>query len=211
MTTVFIIAIVIFSAVIHEVAHGFMAYKLGDHTAKLAGRLTLNPLKHLDPFGSLILPFFLSLLPGGIIFGWAKPVPYNPFNLKNPEKDSAKIALAGPLSNLFLALFFGIVVRFFPTLNFLPSDFVFTFYSFLTFVVIINISLAIFNLVPLPPLDGSKVAQFLIPDKFYKLKAFFNENNLYGMLILLIFIFFGFSFLSPIIRSIFKLFTGINF
>jgi Zn-dependent protease len=208
MLTFFAIIIVILSAVIHEVSHGFVAYKLGDPTAKLAGRLTLNPLKHLDPFGSIILPIFLSLIPGGIIFGWAKPVPYNPFNLKNPEKGAAQIALAGPLSNFILAFLFGVVVRL--TFN-SPSPFLNNVNFLATLIVMINITLGVFNLVPIPPLDGAKVLQYLIPDRFYKIKIFLNENNLYGWFLLMIFILVGFSFITPLINFIFKLLTGVNF
>ena len=208
MLTFFVIIIVIFSAVIHEVSHGFVAYKLGDPTAKLAGRLTLNPLKHLDLFGSIILPIFLSLMPGGIIFGWAKPVPYNPFNLKDPEKGAAQIAFAGPVSNFVLALLFSVIVR----LTFNTSSPFLNNVNFLaTLIVIINITLGVFNLIPFPPLDGAKVLQYLVPDKFYKLKLFLNENNLYGWFLLVIFIFVGFSLITPIINFIFKIFTGINF
>lgn len=210
MTTIFVILIVLFSAVIHEVAHGLTAYKLGDNTAKLAGRLTLNPIKHIDPFGSIILPFLISLLPGNFIIGWAKPVPYNPFNLKNPEKGAAQIAFAGPLSNILIAILFGIIIRIINTSSIPLNDFTSQFYSFLILIVLINISLAIFNLIPIPPLDGSKIMQFLIPEKFYSLKAFFSENNPYGFFILIIFIFFGISFISPIVRFLFNLFTGIQ-
>jgi Zn-dependent protease len=210
---IYAIIIVIFSAVIHEVAHGFVAYKLGDPTAKLAGRLTLNPLKHLDPFGSILLPFLLSLMPGNIIFGWAKPVPYNPYNLKNPEKMTAYIAVAGPLSNIFLAILFAFFSRIISSSSF---TFLFPYYLInnlnylLSIIVMINITLAIFNLLPIPPLDGSKIARFLIPQKFHSLKRFFDEDNYYGWIILLIFIFFGYSLIFPVIHFIFKLLLGIS-
>ncbi len=204
--TIFGIIVLIFSAVIHEVSHGFIADKLGDPTARLSGRLTLNPLKHLDPFGSVILPILLSLIPGGIIFGWAKPVPYNPYNLKDPEKGAAKIALAGPLSNLVLALIFSIVFRItaaetggiFYNLNELSG-----------IIVLINIVLGVFNMVPIPPLDGAKVITAVIPDRAYKVKRFLSENNPYGWIILIAFIFFGLSVIDPVISFLFKIFTGV--
>src|SRR3989338_121736 len=109
---IFQVAILVMSVVIHEVSHGFMAYALGDSTAKYAGRLTLNPIPHIDPFGSIILPFILSLLPGGMVFGWAKPVPYNPYNLRDQKWGPGLVAAVGPVSNLFVALVFGLVIRF---------------------------------------------------------------------------------------------------
>lgn len=204
-TAIFGIIILIFSAVIHEVSHGFVADKLGDPTARLSGRLTLNPLKHLDPFGSVILPILLSLIPGGIIFGWAKPVPYNPYNLKDPEKGAAKIAAAGPLSNFALAFIFGIVFRLtagyggtLGNLNQLAG-----------IIVAINVLLGVFNLVPIPPLDGAKVLTAALPDTAWKIKRFLAENNPYGWFILIGFIFFGFSVIYPIISFIFRIFTGV--
>ncbi|MEK7169432.1 MAG: site-2 protease family protein [Patescibacteria group bacterium] len=203
---VFQIIILIFSAVIHEVSHGFMAEKLGDPTARDAGRLTLNPLKHLDPVGSVFLPLILSLVPGGIIFGWAKPVPYNPYNLKNPEKGAALIAAAGPLSNLAIAVVLSIVYR----LVGLAGGETFAVLSYLiSIIVVINIVLAVFNLIPIPPLDGAKVATFLIPDSAGVFKRFFDERNPYGWLILIILIFTGLPFLGPIVSVIAGFLLGV--
>ena len=109
-TIIFSIAVLVMSVVVHEVAHGSIAYALGDPTAKMAGRLTLNPIKHIDPFGSIIVPLILAMIPGGMIFGWAKPVPYNPYNLKAGKYGPAYVALAGPVSNFFLDLIFGLFV-----------------------------------------------------------------------------------------------------
>lgn len=206
MKTIFIILVIIFSAVIHEFLHGFVANKLGDNTAKLLGRLTLNPIKHLDLFGSIILPLLLSLIPGGIIFGWAKPVPYNPLNLKNPEKGAAQIAAAGPLGNLLIAFIIGLIVRLFNL--FPPSSFLLNLNSLLLIIVYINITLAIFNLMPIPPLDGSKVIKYFIPGKFYKFKFLFSDQNPMGIIAIMVFIFWGFSLIYPLIRFIFKVFTG---
>ncbi len=158
----FLYIVIVISAVIHECAHGATAYYLGDPTAKDAGRLTLNPLVHMDLFGTVILPVFL-LLTGGIFIGYAKPVPYNPDNLKDKKYGSLKVALAGPLSNLFIALVFGLFLRFFSGTILANEVIPPTFLSFITTIVIINIALALFNLIPFPPLDGSKVLYDLSP------------------------------------------------
>jgi Zn-dependent protease len=203
---VFQIIVFIFSAVIHEVSHGFMAEKLGDPTARLAGRLTLNPLKHLDPFGSVILPLMLSFVPGGVIFGWAKPVPYNPYNLKNPERGAAFIAAAGPLSNLAAAVGLSVVYH---LLGLVTSDILLLARDLIGVMVFINVVLAVFNLIPIPPLDGAKVAQFLIPDSAGGLKYFFRENNPYGWVLLLALIFVGLPLLAPIVSAISGFLLGI--
>jgi len=158
----FLYIIIVISAVFHEYSHGFVAYYLGDDTAKNAGRLTLNPLVHMDLFGTVILPLFL-LFTGGIFIGYAKPVPYNPDNLRDKKYGSLKVAIAGPLSNLFIALVFGLFLRFFSasilTSNIIPPIFV----SLIALVALINIWLALFNMIPFPPLDGSKVFFDLFP------------------------------------------------
>ncbi len=197
--TIFQIIVLIFSAVIHEVSHGFMAEKLGDPTARLAGRLTLNPLKHLDPFGSVMLPLLLSLVPSGVIFGWAKPVPYNPLNLKNPEKGAALIAAAGPLSNFAIAIGLSAVYH---LLGFANGGTLLVLRDLVGLIVLINIVLAVFNLIPIPPLDGAKVIVAILPDSARGLKSFFYEGNPYGWVILLAFIFVGMPFLSPIVSAI---------
>lgn len=203
---IFQIIVLILSVVVHEVSHGFMAEKLGDPTARLAGRLTLNPLKHLDLFGSFLLPLILSLVPGGIIFGWAKPVPYNPMNLKNPEKGAALIAAAGPLSNFGIAIGLSAVYH---LLGLATNDTLLAARDLIGLIVLINVALAVFNLVPIPPLDGAKVATALLPDSARGIKYFFRENNPYGWAILLAFIFIGMPFLSPIIYSIIGFLLGI--
>src|SRR3989344_2917234 len=149
METLFFLIVLIFSVVIHEVSHGYVADKMGDPTARLAGRLTLNPISHLDPIGSFLVPL-LSYTFGGFVFGWAKPVPYNPFALKNPKVAAGKIAAAGPLSNFTLALVFGLLIRLAGTpfgTVLLPVA------SFFVIIVTVNIMLGVFNLVPIPPLD----------------------------------------------------------
>lgn len=201
--TVFEFVVLLFSAVLHEVAHGFMAEKLGDDTARRAGRLTLNPLVHIDPFGSILLPVVLYIASGGaFFFAAAKPVPYDPRNLKNPRSGSAKIALAGPLTNLFLALVFGIAVRVGIFLD-APSLFI----SLLAVIVYLNIVLAIFNLIPIPPLDGSRVLFAALPPSRTTFRvAYFLER--YGIIIVFAFAFFGFSLLLPAMGYLFGMFTG---
>ena len=155
------LAILLFSVVIHELAHGYMAYWLGDPTAKLAGRLSANPIVHIDPLGSIIVPALMVLSTGaaasaglGQMFaiGWAKPVPYNPYNLTDQKWGEAKIAFAGPAANLILATVFAGVLALAPVLG-LPS----TFAELAIQVIYLNVFLALFNLLPLPPLDGSKI------------------------------------------------------
>ncbi|RJQ29554.1 site-2 protease family protein [Candidatus Parcubacteria bacterium] len=203
---IFQLAVFIFSVMVHEISHGYVAERLGDPTARLAGRLTLNPLVHLDPFGSFLLPFSLYFLTGGsFVFGWAKPVPYNPENLKNPRAAAGKIAAAGPLSNLILAVVFGILIRLLGLS--LPSSPVIVFFSV---IVYINVLLAVFNLVPLPPLDGSKILFALLPpgEASYRLQHFLERN---GIFLLLLFIFFGFGLIVPIIQTLYSLIVGGQF
>ena len=197
---IFSIAILIMSVVIHEVSHGLMANFLGDPTAKYEGRLTLNPIKHLDPFGSVILPLLLALLPGqGPIFGWAKPVPYNPYNLRNQRWGPALVGAAGPGSNLLVAFVFSLVLRL--SAGALPESFV----TIAATIIFINILLAVFNLVPIPPLDGSKVLFALFPSRAGNIEAFLEA---YGFVFLLLFIIFFWQFISPVADFIFRLFTG---
>ena len=171
MEYVFIVIILIFSIVIHEISHGAVANYLGDPTAKYAGRLTLNPLKHLDPIGSVVVPVFLIILAkttgGGIIFGWAKPVPINPYNFRDQKYGSMKVALAGPGANLAIALFFGLLLRFVPA-SIIPLGAL----SMFSFIVYINILLVIFNLLPSPPLDGSHVLFTFLPSSAQSIKIF---------------------------------------
>lgn len=200
----FQIIVLIFSVVIHEVSHGYIADELGDPTARNLGRLTLNPLKHIDPFGSIILPLLMSLIPGGIILGWAKPVPYNPLNLKDPKKGGALIAAAGPASNIVMAVIFAIFYRLF---MYVPSvsGTLLTLEPLFASIVMINIMLAIFNLVPIPPLDGSKILFAFIPRKYEHIADTFER---YGFFVLMIFIFLGIGFLSPVVRFLYRLFIG---
>ncbi|OGL72284.1 hypothetical protein A3D72_00630 [Candidatus Uhrbacteria bacterium RIFCSPHIGHO2_02_FULL_57_19] len=187
--TLFIIAVIIFSVIIHEVMHGVAADKLGDPTARYAGRLTLNPIPHLDMFGSIILPILCALAPGGFLFGWAKPVPYNPYNLfRAPRWGEMIVAAAGPASNLALALIGGLLIR----LQLFPDI-----AAVLMYVVAVNISLMVLNLIPVPPLDGSKILSSVLPKSlgYDALRDRMEQNPFLGFgIVLLIIIMFGNAF-----------------
>ncbi len=202
MLTVFIIVILIFSVIIHEVSHGFVADRLGDPTARLQGRLTLNPLKHLDPIGSIIVPL-ITYFGGGFAFGWAKPVPYNPYNLKDRRKGEFLIALAGPLSNLFIAFVFGMIIRF----ALIGATTVTPFIQILSYIVIINIMLAVFNLIPIPPLDGSKLLLAWIPNQYGRFRS---SLEIYGPFFVIIVIFFLWRIVSPVVSLVSRLIMGIG-
>jgi len=213
---IFQVVILIFSVIIHEVAHGYTAERLGDPTARIAGRLTLNPLKHLDLFGSVILPLFLALY-GSFILGWAKPVPYNPYNLKDPHRGGALIAASGPLSNLFMALVFGVFIRLGEG-GLLPLDSILL--GFFEVIVWINILLGVFNLLPIPPIDGSKVITIFFPhwirvswEAFWaRVQRIIVENLLVAMIIFFLafpfIIDLIFRFIGPLMSLIFILFVG---
>lgn len=208
---IFKILVLVFSVTIHEVSHGLAAFALGDETAKHLGRLTLNPLKHLDLWGSLIIPA-LSFILGGFMIGWAKPVPYNPYNLRDQKYGPALVGAAGPLSNLFIAIVFGLMLRTLPYWNSLAANpqalqFAQGFGEIFLYIVQINLVLAVFNLVPIPPLDGSKLLFSLLPYRYAHIAAFLEAQ---GMILLLIFIFFGFRLIYPIIGLLFRLIVGQN-
>ncbi len=203
MEFVFAIAVLIMSVVIHEVSHGYSAYLLGDPTAKYAGRLTLNPIKHLDLFGSIIVPSLTYLL-GGFIFGWAKPVPYNPYNLKNQKWGPAIVGMSGPAANLILVLFFGLLIRFGAVAGYLPPAFL----EIASLIVFVNLLLMFFNLIPIPPLDGSKLLFALLPYNWQHIQETLEQ---YGFIFLVLFIMFLWQLFLPIIYSLFQLITGITF
>jgi Zn-dependent protease len=200
MAFAFQIAVLILSVIIHEVAHGYAASYLGDQTARYQGRLTLNPLKHLDPFGSFLVPF-LSYQMGGFIIGWAKPVPYNPYNLRPGRWSEAMVAAAGPLSNISLAVIFGLLLRF------SGGSFGQAFVEITTVIVFINIILAIFNLMPVPPLDGSKILFALFPESFSQIRSFFER---YGLILLILVVLFLWRLVLPLVLWIFSFITGVG-
>ena len=198
---IFQIAILIMSVVIHEVSHGYAALALGDVTAKYAGRLTLNPIKHLDPFGSVILPLLMSMVPGGIMLAWAKPVPYNPYNLNNKRWGELLVAIAGPLSNIAIAVLIGIVVRV-SIMNGLNSPAL----NLAMITVIMNLYLAFFNLIPIPPLDGSKILFGLFPTLTLKYRQL---SSLSGMMLIIFVIMLFPNLIVPVVYSITSFITGI--
>lgn len=203
MEYIFIFVIFIYSVIIHEISHGAVALKLGDSTAKNQGRLTLNPLPHIDPIGSILLPLLLFLGTvfggGGIIFGWAKPVPINPYNFTDKKYGELKVAFAGPASNLCVALVFGLIIRFFYLNLSQPITDMFS------FIISINIQLAVFNLIPIPPLDGSHILFSFFPRQFEKMQRFLYQ---YGFFILFFIIFFLLPIFANVVSFIFFLITG---
>jgi len=202
LLALFQLLVLIYSVVIHEVSHGLMADSLGDSTAKNLGRLTLNPLKHLDMFGSVILPLLLFLVRSPFVIGYAKPIPYNPNNLSDKKYGPAKVALAGPASNIVLALIFGLSLRLIPdifTSPLIPQLF--------SFIILLNLVLAIFNLFPIPPLDGHWLLMTFLPARFNVLKVFLYR---YSLPLLFVFIIFIFPLIFPLVSILYKLITGIN-
>ena len=201
---IFYLLILIFSIIAHEVAHGAVAYSLGDPTAKYEKRLTLNPLKHIDLLGSVLLPLFMLVATAGRgpIFGWAKPVPINPNNFQDKKWGELKVAVAGPATNFSIAIIFGILIR---ILN-LPETSAFLF--LLSIIVIQNLLLGVFNLIPIPPLDGHWILFSLLPEYFANIKNILSQ---YGLFILLFIIFFAFGWVINIIGFLFSLITGYSF
>ena len=194
------------SVVVHEVSHGVTALWQGDTTSKLMGRLTLNPVKHLDLWGSFLVPLMLFVFSGGnFLFGWAKPVPYNPYNLRNQKWGAAFVGLAGPASNFAIAIVFGIALRFFPRASDVP--YIENFAQLFAIIVMLNILLGVFNLVPIPPLDGSKLLYSILPPRMSHVQMFLER---YGFMILIFFIFFAFDMVFPIVNALFYLITGMR-
>ncbi len=204
--TIFIIIVFLFSVIIHELAHGWVALALGDDTAKRAGRLTLNPINHLDPIGSILVPGLLILMSflgaGGIIFGWAKPVPINPYNFRDRKWGGVKVAAAGPLSNISLALIFGLSLRLIPGLVNVPGLFIIFLY-----IVEINLLLAVFNLLPIPPLDGSHILFAFLPKTAQRIRLLMTQ---YGFFFVLIAIFFFFDIIIRAVQFLTLLITGLG-
>lgn len=198
---IFQLAVLIFSVMVHEISHGLMAERLGDPTARLAGRLSVNPLRHLDPFGSVILPLIFFFIKSPVMLGWAKPVPYNPLGLtKDLRYGPLKVALAGPASNLILFGFFALIARL--GIFSLPAPLI----GLFGFIAFLNVFLAVFNLIPIPPLDGSKIlTAFLPPQHALRLERF----GFQGIIFILIFVFFFSGLISFIAERIFLLVAGL--
>jgi Zn-dependent protease len=176
--------VLIFSIVLHEVAHGWMAYRQGDSTAAMLGRLTLNPIPHIDPIGSLLVPAMLMLMPGGVVFGWAKPVPVNPRNFRNYKRGDILVSLAGVAVNLLLAIAFTFMLAGVEWGMRLAPELGRTWQivgSMAQYGVIINLVLMLFNLVPIPPLDGSHVFAYLLPPR---LAVRYRQIGMRGMIVL---------------------------
>ena len=197
---IFSLIVLLFSIIIHEVAHGYAALFQGDSTAKYENRLTLNPAKHIDLFGTIVLPIllYLSHLP---VFGWAKPVPFNPYNLRNRRWGEAIVALAGPATNLTVAVIFGLILRFGASTIGAPAV------SIIALIVFYNILLAVFNLVPIAPLDGSKVLFAFLPASAIGVRRFIEQ---YSLFLLLLFIFVLWNYVYPIVNFVFGLIVGVQ-
>jgi len=201
------VIVLIFLIIIHEVSHGLMAYRLGDNTAKEAGRLTLNPAKHLEFFGSFLVPFLFIITGSSFILGWAKPVPFNPYNLKDPKRDGALIALAGPVSNFLIAIIFGLIVRL--MVAFAPiaaSPVLYNIYGLFNIVIFVSVLLAFFNLIPIPPFDGSRIVLAFLRGEA---ERFWLKMERYGILLIIILLFGGgLRLLYPLVVSVYRLIAG---
>jgi Zn-dependent protease len=202
------LVILILSIIAHEVAHGYAADSLGDPTARLAGRLTLNPIPHIDLMGSIIIPALLIFTQSPILFGWAKPVPYNPYNLRDQRWGEAIVAVAGSATNLLLALIFGLIVRFGLSIGFTPSAL-----SFAATIAFINLFLGLFNLIPFPPLDGFTALRAALPWHLASgLNRFEQRVRTAGPVALILFLLvFSYIFAGPFfafVAWLFGLLTG---
>jgi len=202
-----IFTIIIFSVILHEIAHGLIAERLGDPTARNSGRLTLNPVPHIDPLMSLLLPALLLIIGSPVVIGGAKPVPINPNNFAKPKKDIALTSLAGPLINLLIALFviglLRLIYLFYPVSTSFAG-----LINGLNYAVIINFSLALFNLLPIPPLDGFKILGALVPDKM--IESWYSLERYFGLVVIFLLILFGgeiFSFVSKLEFEILRIFA----
>ncbi len=194
------LVVLLFSIIAHELAHGYMAYHFGDPTAKLRGRLSWNPLVHIDLFGSVVLPLLLMLSGSSVLFGWAKPVPVDPGNMRNPRKDMMWVGAAGPLANITIAVVVSRILVVFPNLGYGVLG------QVLVMLVVINIMLPVFNLIPIPPLDGSRILAGLLP---YRSARILYVLEPYGIAIVFLLVYFGlFSKLIDLMWPIVNLLLG---
>ena len=194
-----VIALPLISAItLHEWAHGWVASIRGDHSAKMLGRLSLNPIKHIDPIGTILVPLTLIVTGTGFIFGWAKPVPVNQSALKNPRFDMALVAIAGPLANIIMAILWGMIIKFSPNIT---SEALLWLKLTSASGVSFNIFLAVLNMLPIPPLDGGRIASALIPRK---LAFYYDKLEPYGLFILIALMLSGIlsTVISPIYFSV---------
>ncbi|MGH8225334.1 MAG: site-2 protease family protein [Gammaproteobacteria bacterium] len=202
---------VIFAITLHEVAHGFVAWRLGDPTAKMLGRLSVNPIRHVDPIGTVLVPLVMLILPGGFLFGWAKPVPIGVRNLKNRRRDMALVGAAGPAANFLMAVFWALIVRLGYSLSTSAPSLALPIALAGVAGVFINSILMVFNLVPLPPLDGGRVAASLMPPRWANVYDRVEPFGVWIVLLLLLTGVIGFA-LSPVLRGcfgFFALFAGV--
>jgi len=203
---IFPILILIVSVVFHEVAHAWVARREGDDTAERLGRITLNPIPHLDPIGSILVPLALLLIPGGLIFGWARPVPINPMNFRTPVWSDIRVSMAGIVVNLALSVFFTLVLALLWRLG--GGGLSGTLIDLAYYGVLINLVLAVFNLIPIPPLDGSHVLAHLLPGS---LRERFRAIGGLGFLLLVAFLYFapgGFLLIMKPVQFIMRILFG---
>jgi len=199
---------ILYAIVIHEFSHAYVAFKQGDLTAKLNNRLTLNPIPHMDMFGTIMLPAILILSGSPLVIGWAKPVPVNPLNFKNKKWGNTLVSLAGPASNLISALLFVIILKIIFVWQLVGVDSYLI--VFLSYLIIINVVLMVFNLIPIPPLDGSNFLFDILPAKYNSVKVFLSQNGPWLLLILLIAdSFFGLGIFSKIIGFFIDIIYGL--
>jgi Zn-dependent protease len=202
MTSLLYFLVLIVSIVVHEVAHGLAAESQGDPTARMLGRITMNPIKHADPIGSIVLPLILLVSGSNFFIGWAKPVPYNPVNFRNERKGTRIVSMAGIVANFSIAIIVGLAIRVMMTLHLGSLQ---TF-EIMSIIVLVNIVLGIFNLIPIPPLDGFRFLESALPVRF---GSFFKQYEQYGIAIMIVFLLVGVRFIGPLASLVYTVITGI--